>query len=85
MKITQAKNYKKPLYAIGIAAALMAATVSGCSDPGNPIDYAGGMDVRPTETSEVRLAGETAETDPRPAETSRLVLDGGAPIDDNDS
>ena len=87
MKITQAKNYKKPFYAIGIAAALMAATVSSCSDPGNPIDYAGGMDVRPTETSEVRLAGEVAETDATEessTETSRLVLDGGAPIDDND-
>lgn len=83
MKITQAKDYKKPLYAIGIAAALMAASVSGCTDSGK-IDYAGGMDVRPTETTEVELAGEVAETEVRPTETSRLRLEGGVSIDDND-
>ena len=30
MKITQSKDYKKPLYAIGIAAALVATSVTGC-------------------------------------------------------
>jgi hypothetical protein len=99
MKITQAKNYKKPLYAIGIAAAIVAASVSGCTDSGK-ISYAGEMDTRPTETSEVRLAGETYETEKTPTETSetktasettkrptmttKVILDGGAPIDDND-
>ena len=30
MKITQSKDYKKPLYAIGIAAVLAAVSVTGC-------------------------------------------------------
>ncbi len=60
MKITPAKDYKKPLYAVGIAASLMAVTVTGCTDfsfgsnngknkPGT-VDYAGDIDVRPDET-----------------------------------
>ena len=97
MKITQAKNYKKPLYAIGLAATIMAASVSGCTDPGKGPDYAGGMDVRPTETTEVQLDGEVAEsitetsetkiedeTKTRPSMTTKVRLEGGAPIDDND-
>ena len=97
MKITQAKNYKKPLYAIGLAATIMAASVSGCTDPGKGPDYAGGMDVRPTETTEVQLAGEVeeritetsetkfeGETKIRPSMTTKVRLEGGAPIDDND-
>lgn len=80
MKITQAKNYKKPLYAIGLAATIMAASVSGCTDPGKGPDYAGGMDVRPTETTEVQLEGEVAESI---TETSETRLEGGVPIDDN--
>ena len=32
MKISQAKNYKKPLYAIGISAVIMATAVTGCTD-----------------------------------------------------
>ncbi len=66
MKITPSKNYKKPLYAIGIAAAMAAMALTGCTDPntGKPVDYAGDIDVRPTETSEVRLDGEVADTDP---------------------
>lgn len=78
MKITQAKNYKKPLYAIGLAASIMAASVSGCTDPGKGPDYAGGMDVRPTETTEVALAGDVAVA---PEETATetvkpLITDG---------
>ena len=97
MKITQAKNYKKPLYAIGLAATIMAASVSGCTDPGKGPDYAGGMDVRPIETTEVQLDGEVAEsitetsetkfegeTKKRPSMTTKVRLEGGAPIDDND-
>ena len=97
MKITQAKNYRKPLYAIGLAATIMATTVSGCTDPGKGPDYAGGMDVRPTETTEVQLDGEIAEsitetsetkfegeTKIRPSMTTKVRLEGGAPIDDND-
>jgi hypothetical protein len=79
MKITQAKNYRKPLYAIGLATVIMAASVSGCTDPGKGPDYAGGMDVRPTETTEVQLEGEVAESI---TETSETRLEGGVPIDD---
>ena len=70
MKITQAKGYKKPLYAIGIAAAITALSVTGCTDPGK-IDYAGDVATCTTETTEVRLAGETADTEP-----TKVDLDG---------
>ncbi|MBQ6017220.1 MAG: hypothetical protein IJL19_04995 [Clostridiales bacterium] len=33
MKLSQPKNYKKPLYAAGLAAAIMAASLTGCTDP----------------------------------------------------
>lgn len=61
MKISQAKNYKKPLYAIGLSAAILAVAVTGCTDPGS--DSRGGRtkgdgDHKPTQT-EVQLAGET--------------------------
>lgn len=97
MKITHAKNYKMPLYAIGLAATIMATAVSGCTDPGKGPDYAGGMDVRPTETTEVQLEGEVeerftetsetkikGETKIRPSITTKVKLEGGVPIDDND-
>ena len=71
MKITQAKNYRKPLYAIGLATVIMAASVSGCTDPGKGPDYAGGMDVRPTETTEVALAGDVTMA---PEETTRETV-----------
>ena len=38
MKITPSKNYKKPLYALGLTAALAAATLTGCTDPGKPVE-----------------------------------------------
>ena len=66
MKITHAKDYRKPLYAIGIAATIMAMSVTGCTDPGSgkPVDYAGDIDVRPvettTETTPLELDGEVA-------------------------
>ena len=37
MKISQAKNYRKPLYAIGLSAVIMADAVTGCT----AIGYAG--------------------------------------------
>ena len=40
MKITPAKDYKKPLYAIGIMTTLMAVTVTGCTDM--PFTFKGG-------------------------------------------
>ena len=51
MKITPAKDYKKPLYAIGVATAVMMITATGCTDPAK-IGYAGGMDVRTPETED---------------------------------
>ena len=33
MKLSQPKNYKKPFYAAGLAAAIMAASLTGCTDP----------------------------------------------------
>ena len=33
MKITPAKDYKKPVYAIGVAATVMTLAVSGCTAP----------------------------------------------------
>lgn len=59
MKITQAKNYRKPLYALGLTAAFMAVAVSGCTPP---VGYAGNMVIETRETKEteetVALAGE---------------------------
>ena len=50
MKITQSKDYKKPLYAIGIAAALVATSVTGCGsifgDSGNGPVTKGGSGTR---------------------------------------
>ena len=33
MKITPAKDYKKPLYAVGLAATVMTMAVTGCTAP----------------------------------------------------
>ena len=67
MKITPSKNYKKPLYAIGIAATIAAVSLTGCTDPGR-IDYAGDISIATTETDHVRLTGEVADTDPTEVE-----------------
>ncbi|MBR4915281.1 MAG: hypothetical protein IKZ42_08395 [Clostridiales bacterium] len=54
MKVAQSKNYRKPLYAIGLAAAI-AVTVTACGS--EPVTLAG--DIQPIETTEeVQLAGE---------------------------
>ena len=54
MKITKATDYRKPLYAIGLAAAI-AVTVTACGS--EPVTLAG--DIQPIETTEeVTLAGE---------------------------
>ena len=67
MKIMPTKNYKKPLYAIGIAAAIAAVSLTGCTDPGK-IDYAGDVAITTAETDHVRLTGEVADTDPTEVE-----------------
>lgn len=55
MKISPLKDYKKPLYAIGIAAAIAATALTGCGE----VEYAGTADTKPTE-SEVELSGDVA-------------------------
>lgn len=65
MKITQSKDYKKPLYAIGIAAALTAAAVSGCSFPG--VELAGETTTTAPSETEVEIDGDIAieQTEPK--------------------
>ena len=57
MKITQSKDYKKPFYAIGIAAALTAVAVTGCGGE-KTVQYAGELQPETETTEEVQLAGE---------------------------
>ncbi|MBR2523008.1 MAG: hypothetical protein IKE53_01050 [Clostridiales bacterium] len=79
MKITPERNYRKPLYAVGIAAAAMAIAITGCSD--EPPALAGDVAVTVQETTEVQLEGEqeppvTCETK-ETKETEEVVeLDG---------
>lgn len=57
MKITPSKDYKKPLYAIGIGAAIIATSLTGCTDPKNKLEYAGEVPSE-VETTETELAGD---------------------------
>jgi len=57
MKITPAKDYKKPLYALGLATAIMAVAVTGCTDPDSKIKTR--RHSHRTKNTEVQLAGET--------------------------
>jgi len=60
MKLTQSKDYKKPLYAIGLAAAI-AVTVTACGN--EPVQLMG--DTTTAETTEdVQLAGDIDFADP---------------------
>lgn len=73
MRISPLKDYKKPLYAIGIAAAIAATALTGCGE----VEYAGTADTKPTE-SEVELSGDVAMV---PEETTTetvkpLITDG---------
>ena len=73
MRISPLKDYKKPLYAIGIAAAIVATALTGCGE----VEYAGTADTKPTE-SEVELSGDVAMV---PEETTTetvkpLITDG---------
>ena len=64
MKITKSCNYKKPLYAAGVAAAIMAVSVSGCTNPaketGNTVPVYEG-DVQIVDNDET--CNETGKTD----------------------
>ena len=78
MKITPAKDYKKPLYAVGLAATVMTMAVTGCTVPAtkskerskNTADYfymnmLGGTTLVGKEPEDVALAGDVqvVETD----------------------
>lgn len=56
MEIRPAKDYKKPLYAIGLVTAIMSVPLTGCADLLSPVMPG----VRPTNTETVQLAGETS-------------------------
>ena len=50
MKITNIKNYKKPLYAIGLSAVIMAVAVTGCTKPEKgDVQLGGAAEVREDE------------------------------------
>ena len=52
MKITSIKNYKKPLYAIGLSAVIMAVAITGCTKPEKgDVQLGGAAEVREDETS----------------------------------
>ena len=59
MKITKAEGYGKPKYAVAVAAALVAVTVSGCG-----VGYDGGISMGTPPDDEVRLSGEATLAEP---------------------
>ena len=65
MTIKPLKEYSKPLYAIGIASALTALALTGCTDPNDKgdkeVDYAGGLAICAEETSETKPTINTLE------------------------
>ena len=65
MKITQAEGYKKPGYAVAVAAAMVAMTVSGC---GSGPDLAGATVLNTTpdtpDEREIELAGDVSVVEP---------------------
>lgn len=89
MKITPAKNYRKPLYAIGVTAAIMAVSVTGCTDFNKGPDLAGDTDIRIDETTyckkdadnEPVLAGEVA-LDGEIAPDEEIELEGEVSVND---
>ena len=61
MEIRPAKAYKKPLYAVGLATAIMSVSLTGCADFLSPVVKAPVF----TTTETVQLAGETSVMHPR--------------------
>ena len=100
MKILSEKNYKKPLYAIGVTAALLAMTVTGCTDPEKGPALAGDVPCETTETTEeVVLDGDVAVCTPDPTEDTKetketdddivelggeIALEGGVAVDETE-
>lgn len=100
MKITPAKDYRKPLYAIGLTATIMALAVTGCTDQaqGKKARHGGNDDVRTRETQyckrdadyvvyegEATLAGEVdVEVIETTSDEDDVMLSGGVDIIDTD-
>jgi hypothetical protein len=62
MKITPTKDYKKPLYALGLATAMMAVAVTGCTDPDSKTKSR--RHHHRTKHTEVQLGGDTQTVEP---------------------
>lgn len=77
MKITPAKDYKKPLYAVGIAAALMAVSVTGCTDLASGIKSG----TKDTRVHRVHSDGIKQDADNEPVYAGEIALDGEVAID----
>ncbi len=60
MKITKAEGYKKPNYAVAVAAAMTIITVGGCGGPGPQLEGEATLAI-PPEEQQVVIAGEVAE------------------------
>lgn len=57
MKIEPKKDYKKPLYAIGVAAVIGATALLGTACTDDPIQYGGETETMATKESEIMLGG----------------------------
>ena len=80
MKITPSKDYKKPLYAIGVTTTILALSVTGCTNlpftfkggtKETEVDLAGAADVRPDETEYCKIDADNKD----------LVLSGEVALD----
>lgn len=60
MKITKAEGYKKPKYAVAVAAAMTIVTVGGCGGAGPQLEGEATLGA-PPEEQQVVIAGEVAE------------------------
>ena len=67
MKITSIKNYKKPLYAIGLSAVIMAVAITGCTKPEKGDVQLGGA-------AEVREDEQETETSIEPVVTEAGII-----------
>ena len=62
MKITKAEGYKKPNYAVALAATMVAVTLSGCGS--SEVDLAGATTLDTPPEEEVQLAGDVSVANP---------------------
>ena len=77
MKITKAEGYKKPNYAVALAATIVAVTLSGCGS--SQLEGATSLP-EPPEEREVQMAGDVsvANPDEYEAEQDQMIdYDGG--------